>query len=149
MQAAIRAALGPLQAYHALDAISSSETWLPVAQVLAPGSVLSAVSGAHTYNDPEIPEGVQVKYTYVGAVHEGEYKEGMPKQPDLGTVSGMKAFAGELFGWLGRGGVEGHPWRVVPGGLEGVGQGLRMLKKGEARGKKFVYRIMETEGQGG
>ena len=68
MQAAIRAALGPLQAYHALDAISSSETWLPVAQVLAPGSVLSAVSGAHTYNDPEIPEGVQVKYTYVGYV---------------------------------------------------------------------------------
>lgn len=35
---------------------------------------------------------------------------------------------------------------VVPGGLEGVEEGLRRLQQGEVRGEKLVYRIKETPG---
>lgn len=35
---------------------------------------------------------------------------------------------------------------VIPGGLEGVKEGLRMLKANEVKGQKLVYRIAETPG---
>ncbi|KAH7346597.1 putative quinone oxidoreductase [Rhexocercosporidium sp. MPI-PUGE-AT-0058] len=155
MQRAVRTALGEqgLEARHAVDAISADGSWVPISQLLAPGGILSVVSGANRYEEKEIPSGVQVKYTFVGAVHEGKYKEGMPCQPSREVVEGMKAFAGELFKWMGgeegalaRGGFGGHPFLVVEGGLGGVREGLRMLKGGKAGGRKFVYRVRETVG---
>lgn len=155
MQEAVRTALGRLglEARHAIDCISASKSWIPIARLLAAGGQISVVSGAHSYDEGGIPECVEIKYTYVGAVHEGKYKEGMPKQPEREVVESMPAFAGELFRWLGgedgacgRRVVRGHPFEVVEGGLRGVGEGLRRLKDGEARGRKFVYRVGETEG---
>ncbi|KAK0103495.1 hypothetical protein ONS95_005516 [Cadophora gregata] len=148
MQSAVRTVLGPLRAFHAIDCISDSKSksWIPISQLLSPGGIISVVSGANSYTEAEIPEGVVVRYTYVGAVHEWRYKEGMPKQPDEKIVSGMKDFAGELFEWLGKGEIRGHPWKVVDGGLRGVEEGLRLLKGGGSGGKKFVYRVGETEG---
>lgn len=152
MQNAVRTALGDLEARHAIDAISANGSWVPISQLLAQGGQLSVVSGANAYEEDEIPRGVRVVYTFVGAVHEGGYRVGMPCQPGEEVVSGMKGFAGELFKWLGgergalaRGLLEGHPWTVVEGGLGGVGEGLRMLKGGKAGGRKFVYRVSETD----
>ena len=34
-----------------------------------------------------------------------------------------------------------HPWTKIEGGLQGVEEGLRRLKAGEAKGTKFVYEI--------
>ncbi|CZS96491.1 related to zeta-crystallin / quinone reductase (NADPH) [Rhynchosporium graminicola] len=153
MQHAIRTFLAErdLEARHAIDAISANGSWITISQLLAPGGQLSVVSGVNAYDEPEMPEGVEVKYTFVGAVHEGLYKKGMPKQPARELVEGMPAFAGELFEWLGgdegalaREVVKGHPFEVVSGGLDGVETGLRMLKSGNAGGKKFIYRVSET-----
>ena len=42
---------------------------------------------------------------------------------------------------LSEGRLSGHPFKVFSNGLEDVGEGLRKLKAGEARGRKFVFRI--------
>ena len=159
MKRDVRAALGEensKRARHALDAISSKGSWVPLAQLVGQpggdGGVVSVVSGANRYNEPEIPSSVQIVYTYVGTAHEGAYKPKMPKQPAAGPED-VKAdidFAFLMCRYLGRmlarGEFEGHPVRVVPGGLGGVEEGLRALKGGKAEGRKFVYRIGEVEG---
>lgn len=45
-------------------------------------------------------------------------------------------------GWL-----KAHQPEVIPGGLEGVEEGLRRLKDGQASAVKYVFRIGETEGK--
>ncbi|EGO00360.1 hypothetical protein SERLA73DRAFT_122396 [Serpula lacrymans var. lacrymans S7.3] len=144
---------------HALDAISSDQTWVPLAQLLgdlagpepAVRPLLSVVSGRQTYEENEIPSIVGITYTYVGTAHEGAYRPNMPRQPrDAVEVRGDVEFARALMEYVGRklatGEFSGHPYEIVPGGLAGVGVGLNKLKAGEARGKKFVYRIYETQG---
>jgi NADPH2:quinone reductase len=155
MKAAVKEALGPLEAFHALDAISSNGTWVPLAQMVSPdGGRVSVVSGANAYNEADIPAGVEIKYVYVGTAHYGAYVSTMPKQPaDKEAVESAVEFAYVFFRYIARllakGKFEGHPYTVVPGGLGGVERGLQMLKAGEVRGKKLVYRIEETEGLGG
>lgn len=149
MKSAIRSALGHLRVYHALDAISSKGTWIPISQLLAPGDQLSVVSGANKYDEAEIPEGVEIKYTYVGTVHSGAHVAKMPKQPaNTEDVQSAPDFAFVLFSYLGmaltRGTFEGHPYKIVPGGLAGVGEGLRELKEGKNKGDKLVYRVTDT-----
>ena len=152
MKAAVKEALGPLEAFHALDAISANGTWVPLSQMVSPnGGQVSVVSGANAYDEADIPDGVKIKYVYVGTAHSGAYVPTMPKQPaDKEAVNSATEFAYVYFRYvarmLARGTFSGHPFMVIPGGLGGVEKGLRMLKDGEVRGKKFVYRVEETEG---
>ena len=151
MKAEVREALKGLKVRHAFDAISSRGTWVPISQLLDPesSSKLSVVSGANKYDEAEIPGGVEIIYTYVGTVHEGAYKPTMPKQPkDVDDVKNDIEFGAVWFRYVGRllaqGKFQGHPFEVVPGGLRGVELGLRSIQSG-AKGKKFVYRIEETD----
>ena len=151
MVLAVKTALGPLKARHAVDAISAKGTWIPLTQMVDPdGGQVSVVSGANRYDEMDIPVGVVVKYTYVGTVHSGAYKEGMPKQPaDTADVKNDVEFAYLLLRYVGRllarGDFEGHPAEVIPGGLHGVQKGLQRLKNNDAQGVKFVYRTKETK----
>ena len=159
MMQQVRDALGPsLTARHALDAISSGDTWVHVARMLDPTpdpatgarSMLSVVSGTNTYDEPEIPDGVEIVYTFVGTAHAGRYMSGMPKQPaeSAEEVSKDVEFAGTFLEWVGRaldrGELEGHRFKVTPGGLLGVEVSLRALKEGKAKGKKFVCLVADT-----
>ncbi len=151
MKAAVEKAAGEAPILHALDAITSKGTWIPISQMLSPGGQLSVVSGANTYDDAGIPGVVEIKYTYVGTVHSGAYIPTMPKQPeDKETVKSAPDFAYVLFRYishmLAQAKFEGHPCKVIPGGLGGVAHGLQELKTGNSKGFKFVYRIEETEG---
>ncbi|MCJ1314005.1 hypothetical protein MMC25_007685 [Agyrium rufum] len=150
---AVREALGNSQAYHALDAISAHGTWVPLTQILDPrgGAQVSVVSGAYKYDEEEIPSGVEIIYTYVGTVHEGRYRPCMPRKPsNHEEVASDKDFAYIMLRYISRllaqRQFEGHPYEVVPGGLAGVEVGLKKLKDGQAKGKKFVYRIANTPG---
>jgi len=58
-------------------------------------------------------------------------------------VDWVKNFVKCLGGMLEKGEFSGHPYRIIAGGLEGVEEGLRRLVGGEARGRKFVYRVCE------
>ena len=149
MKNAVADALGDISAFHAVDCISTKETWIPVAQMLSPGGQVSVFSGSNLYNETEIPTGVTIKYTYVGSAHSGAYSPKMPKQPNPDYVKSAPEFTHVLFRYMSRmllnGALEGHPYEIIPNGLNGVATGLRRLKNGEARGKKFVYRIRDTD----
>lgn len=152
---AVKEKLHGLESFHALDAISSQQlkTWVPLSQMLAPSregetSYLSVVSGANKYDEQELNSGVKIVYTYVGTAHSGAYKSGMPKQAAEEDVKGDPEWVGSFWkhveGMLKDGRLRGHPFEVVEGGLAGVGNGLKWLKEGRARGVKFVYRIGEV-----
>lgn len=152
MKKVVKEKLGGLEVHHALDAISSKGTWIPVSQMLSPStdtenSYLSVVSGANTYDEAELGLGVTVVYTYVGTVHAGAYRPGMPKQGNIEEVKSDPEFGYLLFRYVARmladGRFSGHPFMVVDGGLEAVGDGLNMLKAGKAKGNKFVFKIGE------
>jgi NADPH2:quinone reductase len=119
-------------------------------------SMLSVVSGANAYNEPEIPLTIDIVYTYVGTVHTGKYLPQMPKQPTRESaeeIGNDVEFAGTFFEWtaeaLEKGELEGHRYKVTPGGLLGVEVSLRALKEGKAQGKKFVCLVPETPGLDG
>jgi len=119
--------------------------------LIATAGVVSEVSGAHRYDEPAIPEGVKVVYTYVSTVHEGAYKPSMPKQPEdkdevMGYSDWVKESVGYLGGMLERGEISAHQYRAVPGDLDDDGEGLRKLKRGEAKERKFIYRVVEGYG---
>jgi hypothetical protein len=109
-------------------------------------SILSVVSGSNKYDDVEIPESVQILYTYVGTAHSGAYRAGMIKQPqDAEFVQSDLEWAYVFFRYVAKmladGKLTGHPFEVVEGGLEGVGEGLKMLKAGKAKGFKYVFKV--------
>ncbi|KAI9640681.1 hypothetical protein NHQ30_010990 [Ciborinia camelliae] len=153
---ATKLALGNLECHHALDAISSNGTWIPISHMLAPSfcsqspSYLSVVSGSNKYDEESIQAGVEVIYTMVGTAHTGAYKPGMVKQPtDKEFVRGDPEWVSVLFKYMSQmladGRLTGHPFEVICGGLEGVKEGLRRLEAGQARGVKYAYRIGEVE----
>ena len=113
-------------------------------------SILSVVSGTNAYDEPEIPQGVDIVYTFVGTAHTGRYMPGMPKQPQDSAheISDDVAFTGTFFEWVARaletGELEGHRFKVTPNGLLGVEVSLRALKEGKAKGKKFVCLVADT-----
>lgn len=133
--AAIRSAVPQGQKLlYAFDAVSEHGSYQQIIKVLDPQGHISLVLPGKKYE--EIPESVHQTLTTVGAVH------GVPD--DL-TDFGYAWF--RLFGLgLQEGWFSGHPYEVVPGGLEGVQTGLENLRDGKASAVKYVYRIEETPG---
>ncbi|TGO73754.1 hypothetical protein BELL_0334g00050 [Botrytis elliptica] len=84
---ATKVALGSVECHHALDAISSNGTWIPISHMLTPSfssqspSYLSVVTGSNKYDEESIQSGIEVVYTMVGTAHTGVYKPDMVKQP--------------------------------------------------------------------
>ncbi|EED12253.1 quinone oxidoreductase, putative [Talaromyces stipitatus ATCC 10500] len=153
MKTAVKEALNGLKSYHALDAISENDSWIPISQLLSPGGHLSVVQGGppDKYSKPSIPTEVNIGYTYVGSAHYGAFNSSMLNQPaDKDSVVKDIDFAYVLMRYVARelanGNLSGHPWEVISGGLEGVESGLRKLQHGEAKGVKYIYRIAETRG---
>ncbi|KIW72882.1 hypothetical protein PV04_01043 [Phialophora macrospora] len=134
-----------LQLRNGIDAFSEHESWVQVSQMLQGPSRLSVFSGARKYDEEAIPNGVNIIYTFVGTGHEGKYRPSMPKQPSAEDAQGDVDFAGAFFVWLEemlrQDKYSGHPFEVIPGGLNGVSEGLNRLRNGQAGGKKLVYQI--------
>jgi NADPH2:quinone reductase len=147
LKAAVKEALKGVPAHHAIDSISEKGTWVPISQMLDPTQgVLSVFSGPYKFDEEEIPAGVKIIYTFVGTAHLGAYMPGAPKQPeDKEFVKGDIEFAARFYSYLtealAQGKFEGHPYEIIPGGLEGVAEGLQKLKAGQSKGKKFVFQI--------
>ena len=119
---------------YAFDAVSEKGSYQNVCKVLDPYGHITVVLPGKKYE--EIPDTVNHTLTTVGSVH------GVPDDlADLG-FAWFRLFAlGLKEGWF-----SGHPYEVVPGGLNGVQTGLENLQHGKASAVKYVYRIEETEG---
>lgn len=127
----IRDALKGEKLLHAYDAVSTKESVLNVAKVIDSNGKFTTVLPHDKY--PEIPESVDKRMTMVGSVHE--------KEEDLGLVHCRYITRGLAEGWY-----RGHPYEVVPGGLEGIQTALTNLKEGKASAIKYVFRIADTPG---
>lgn len=130
---------------YAFDAVSEHNSYQNISRVLSSNGgkitlVLPPKAGA-------IPDHIEQLLTLVGTVH----KDVDPKSEEgkAGIKTGGKE-VGFLFSrlfsrWLEEGWFAGHPYEVVPGGLNGVEQALTNLKKGVNSATKYVFRIAETK----
>ena len=116
---------------YAFDAVSEKGSYQSIIQVLDPCGHFSTVLPTQG-----VPETVHKTLTTVGSVH--------------GTPDDLSDFGYAWFRLLGlgltQGWFSGHPYEVVPDGLNGVQIGLQNLQDGKASALKYVYRIGETKG---
>ncbi len=129
---------------YALDAVSEGTSYQNIVKALdRRGHVNFVLPGEYK----EVPPTIHQTITLVGAVHGNavaESQHGHPEHLDDFGYAWLRIFSlGLKDGWF-----TGHPYEVVPGGLNGVQTGLQNLKDGKASAMKYVYRIAETEGLG-
>lgn len=123
---AVASTKGPLRAY---DAVSEKGSFVNLAKGLGEGATINVILPV---KEEEAPKDVTIARCMVGDVHN--------EAKDLGYVY-MRYFAkGLREGWF-----KGQRQEVVPGGLNGVQQGLENLKAGKASAIKYVFRIEETK----
>ncbi|KAH9904725.1 putative alcohol dehydrogenase [Xylariomycetidae sp. FL2044] len=124
------------QIRYVFDAVSENGSLETTLRLLDPNSgVVSTVLPPKLFAKDgdkfEYPPGVTAVNTAVPKVHS--------IRKDFGYL--WSQYLGRL---LEDGRLKGHPYQVIPGGLNGIATGLRKLKNGEASGVKYVYRIEET-----
>jgi NADPH:quinone reductase len=124
---------------YVFDAISESGSHEIIARVVERGAKISHLLPKERFaksgSDFKYPEGVKDITTSVGTAHKNR-----------------KDFAFLMFRYIARamsdGRFKAQPVEVIPGGLAGVEQGLKMLADGKASGVKYVFRVSETQGAG-
>lgn len=133
---------------YAFDAVSDKGSFQNLMKVMDhEKGKIALVLARKAY--PGIPDTFQKFFTQVGKVH-GDHYPGLKGDKKLKGLLGDINFGAVMYKFIERGLFEGwfkgHPYEVVPGGLNGVQKGLADLKAGKASAVKFVYRIEETEG---
>jgi NADPH:quinone reductase len=136
---------GVSEVKYAFDAVSEKNSYQNICEVLAKDGKITLVLPGKDY--AEIPETVEKSLTEVGSSHFGVRSNSI--EGKAGIVMGSKEFAYAFFrlfskalqdGWL-----TPHPYEVVPGGLNGIGEGLSNLMNGKVSAVKYVYRIADTK----
>jgi NADPH:quinone reductase len=131
----MRAALLGKPLEFAFDAVSDETSSKNICEVLHPtGGKIAFVLPEHL-STAKVPSGIQPTYSNVVDVHKNLH--------DFGLVYTRLLAKGLEDGWF-----VPQPHEVVPGGLNGVEEGLRRLRDGKARAVKYVFRIAETPGLG-
>lgn len=133
---------------YAFDAVADHGSYQNLGKVLDPYiGKITVVLPRKKYEG--IPDNVELTFTQVGKVHSSSYPGLKGEKPLLGTLNDedFGAVMYKLFArGLSQGWFNGHPYEVVPGGLEGIEGALRNLKAGKASAVKYVFRIAQ-EGQ--
>lgn len=122
---------------YAYDAITGHNSFLNISKVLAKkGSKMVLVLPNVDFSG--IPEYIQTAQSAVASifqVNEGERN----LDQEFGLV---------YFRWFWRalkdGLFRGHPFEIVPGGLNGVEKGLKDLKAGKNKATKYIFQIGEV-----
>lgn len=156
----IKEALGGVELFHAFDATAEGSSQSNLSKVLSKGGKITVVLG------PEDHEGLTIKPTWVGSVHNptsspadmtGEFKApvGLPTgaygdigERDLGDAEFGSMFFPLFTRGLAHGWFTAHPHEVVPGGLDGLETALTNLQNGKASAVKYVLKIADTNGAG-
>ncbi|MCJ1311695.1 hypothetical protein MMC25_005368 [Agyrium rufum] len=128
---------------YAFDTVAVPGVQINIGKVLDPHGFLTSTG---PINEEAIPTTVTAKGTSVDVVHSeisAESPEGL-----AGVVVSPQAFGHAIFQFvalaLQRRMFTGHPWKVVPGGLNAIEGALKDLKAGKASAVKYVFRISET-----
>jgi len=137
---------GVSDVFYAFDAVSEKGSFQNISKVLTEkGGKITLVLPGEDFS--AIPKGIEQSLTMVGRVHQDVDRRS--KAGKAGVKTGGKEFGYVFYrlmskaledGWL-----TGHPYTVIPGGLDGVQEGLANLKAGKASATKYVYRIADTK----
>ncbi|PVH69072.1 GroES-like protein [Cadophora sp. DSE1049] len=136
---------GVKEVKHAFDGVSEHGSYQNLSRVLAPqgGKILVVLPGDYK----EIPMHIEWNVMMVGSVH-GALSYG-PETPSDKEVQAYKDFGFVYFRWFSQrlleGSFTGHPYEIIPGGLQGIEQGLKNLKEGKASAVKYIYKIEDTQ----
>lgn len=144
---AARAATGSSVVLHGIDAVCEGDSYRTVSKILADGGSITVLNPHLKWTD--LPANQNMTTTYVGVLNANIMRDPLLREQEkkglaicrkeFGLVCSRLFTAGLRDGWL-----VGHPYEVVPGGLNGVGRGLSALKDGKASGKKYIYRVTEV-----
>ncbi|PBP26937.1 WD domain-containing protein [Diplocarpon rosae] len=130
--------VGTSDVKYAFDAVSEHNSFQNIGQVLSKqGSKITLVLPGMNYSD--IPGYIEKSTTLVGIVHTAPSHD----ETQLGLQTGGREFGHAYFKLFTRGLQEGwlsaHPHEVIPGGLNGLEQGLSNLKNGVNSGTKYCH----------
>jgi NADPH:quinone reductase-like Zn-dependent oxidoreductase len=117
------------------DAVSTDSTVDFLAKVVdgSGGGLITTVLPTRGEEKPDsIPSSVKVVRTMVGTAHSDDSEF-------------AKKWYRIIGGWLDQGKFKANDVKVLPGGLDGVAEGMDLLEQGKVNGVKFVYRISETK----
>ena len=135
-------AAGASKVVYAFDAVAEKGSYQNIGRVID-----SAGHIAMVLPPKEDKPAVEWSWTAVGSVHQDV------KADSAEGKAGLKLGGRELgfvyYRFFGRalqeGLFSGHPYEVVPGGLNGVEGALKNLKAGKASAIKYVFRIADTQ----
>ena len=128
--------LGSLAAIY--DAVSTDSTVAWLAQVsdsLGGGNITTVLPTKGESEPDSVPSGVKVVRTMVGSAYAEDTAFATKWYPLIGK-------------WLDDGSFKANKVKLIPGGLDGVAEGMKLLKGGKVNGVKLVYRISETKSLG-
>ena len=128
----LKAALDGKTLDGAYDAISEGDSIKHLNEVVKSGGKIVTVLPT----DEKDATNVTVHRMTVGDSHTGSQS-----QQDFAS-----AYFRLFTHWAKSGRFDPHPHEVVPGGLEGIEQGLQRLQQGKVNAKKLVFRISDTPG---
>jgi NADPH2:quinone reductase len=132
---------------YAFDAVSDKGSYQNLAKVMdVHKGKITLVLARKKYEG--IPDTVEISYTQVGRVHSRNYPGIRGEKQLLGELND-EDFGAVMYRFFGRGLAKGwfrgHPFEVIPGGLNGIETGLRNLKSGKASAVKYVFIIAEPD----
>lgn len=137
----LKAALGGKKCFHAVDAINDGNSFRHLSEVLAPeGARMSVYLPRLDYSC--IPSWISIGITFFGTVH----GQATPISNEIyqEDVDFAYAFFRLVGRWIAEDKMSGHPYEILPRGLESVEEGLWMLKEGNVSAKKLIYRVADT-----
>jgi NADPH2:quinone reductase len=125
---------GVSEVKYAYDAITGNNSFQSISKVLAKHSKMTLVLPNLDFSS--VPDYIETSQSAVSSIF--QKKEDGSKNLD-------KDFSFVYFRWFGKalkeGVLTGHPFEIVPGGLQGVERGLNDLKAGRNRATKYVFEI--------
>ncbi|RFU36293.1 hypothetical protein B7463_g38, partial [Scytalidium lignicola] len=133
------------EVHYAFDAVSEHNSYQNLSHVLSSeDSKIALIVPGKDYS--AIPGHIQHSVIQVGSVHQAV--DPQSEEGKAGIRTGGREFGfvfSRLFSrLLQEGWFTGHPYEIVPGGLNSVEQALTNLKDGVNSATKYVFRIEET-----
>ncbi|KAH8918245.1 GroES-like protein [Atractiella rhizophila] len=145
MAAAFKSALGGrgAQVTRVFDTISETSSLVPIVEFLSSNPAPSKITTI-LLTPVTLPEDGRIENvpTYVKSVHEKELAY-------AGTILPYEGdFAKKWYRWLSQEGkktIKPNRVKLIPRGLNGVGEGMKLLREGKINAAKLVYRIDDTQ----
>ena len=132
---------------YAFDAVSDKGSYQNIMQVMdQTHGKIAFVLPRKKYEG--VPDTVQKSFVQVGKVHSPDYP-GIPGERFPSGPLDDRDFGSTMYSFIARGlkkcWFRGHPFEVVPGGLNGIETALKNLKAGKASAVKYVFKIADTD----